>query len=126
MASLKELPWRRPSLATLAQVLHHPISAGAYTYGRRPVDPQGAYTGHTAGYRKWVPMDQWAVLMQAHLPASITWDQYLRNQERLKQHQSGPDTLGTPREGVALLAGLVVCGTCGRRLQVSYRRTHQP
>jgi hypothetical protein len=120
------LPWRRPSLATLAQVLHHPISAGASTYGRRPVAPQGASTGHTAGSRQWVPMEQWAVRIQDHLPASITWDHYLRNQERLTQHQAGPDTLGTPRAGVALLAGLFVCGTCGRRLQVSSRRTHQP
>lgn len=121
-----QFQWRRPSLATLAQVLHHPIYAGAYAYGWRPVDPQGAYTGHAAHHRKWVPMDQWAVLLRDHLPAYITWDHYLRNQERLKQNQSSPDTLGAPREGVALLAGLVVCGTCGRRLQVSYRRTHQP
>ena len=121
-----QLQWRRPSLATLAQVLHHPIYAGAYAYGRRPVDPQGAYTGHAAHHRKWVPREQWAVLIRDHLPAYITWDHYLRNQERLTQNQSGPDTLGAPRAGVALLAGLVVCGTCGRRLQVSYRRTHQP
>lgn len=121
-----QLQWRRPSLATLAQVLHHPIYAGAYAYGRRPVDPQGASTGHSARHRKWVPRDQWAVLIQNHLPAYIPWDQYLQHQERLTQHQAGPDTMGAPREGVALLAGVLVCGTCGRRMQVSYRRTHQP
>jgi len=71
-------------------------------------------------------MDQWTVLIQDHLPASITWEHSLQNQERLKQHQSAPDTMGAPREGVALLAGVLVCGTCGRRMHVSYRRTHQP
>jgi len=121
-----QLQWRRPSLATLSQVLHHPIYAGASAYGRRPVDPQGAYTGHPARRPKWLPMDQWAVLMQQHLPASITWEQYLKNQERLKQNQSGPDTQGAPREGVALLAGVLVWGTCGRRMHVSSRRIHQP
>jgi DNA invertase Pin-like site-specific DNA recombinase len=121
-----QLQWRRPSLATLSQVLHHPIYAGAYAYGRRPVAPPRAYAGRPARTRKWVPMDQWAVLIQDHLPAYITWEQYLRNQERLKQNQSAPDTMGAPRDGVALLAGVIVCGLCGRRLHVSYRRPHQP
>jgi hypothetical protein len=71
-------------------------------------------------------MDQWTVLIQDHLPAYITWAQYLKNQERLKQKQSGPDTRGAPREGVALVAGSLVCGMCGRRMHVSYRRIHQP
>ena len=71
-------------------------------------------------------MAQWAVLIQDQLPAYITWEHYLKNQERLKQNQSAPDTMGAPRDGVALLAGLLVCGRCGRRLHVSYRRTHQP
>ena len=71
-------------------------------------------------------MDQWAVLIPNHLPAYITWEHSLKNQERLKQNQSGPDTIGPPRDGVALLAGVFVCGTCGRRLHVSYRRVHQP
>jgi hypothetical protein len=71
-------------------------------------------------------MDQWAVLIRDRLPAYITWEQYLRNQGRLTQNQSAPDTMGAPREGVALLAGIVVCGMCGRRMHVSYHRTNQP
>ena len=121
-----QLPWRRPSLATVAQVLHHPMYAGAYAYGRRPVGPPRAYAGRPARHRKWVPMDQWAVLIQDQLPASITWEHSLQNQARLKQNQAAPDTMGAPRAGVALLAGLLVCGRCGRRMHVSSRRTHQP
>ena len=97
-----QLQWRRPSLATLSQVLHHPIYAGAYAYGRRPAAPPRAYAGRPAHSRKWVPMDQWAVLIQDQLPASITWDHYLQNQAQLKQNQSAPDSMGAPREGVAL------------------------
>lgn len=117
---------RRPSLATLSQVLHHPIDAGAYAYGRRPVALPGASPGPPGRRRQWVPMDQWTVLIQDHLPAYIPWAQYLKNQERLKQNQSGPDPMGAPREGVALLARSLVCGMCGRRMHVSYRRIHQP
>ena len=121
-----QLPWRRPSLATLAQGLHHPIYAGAYAYGRRPVGPPRVYAGRPAHSRQWVPMDQWAGRIQERLPASITWEHSLRNQARLKQHQSAPDPMGAPRAGGALLAGIVVCGMCGRRMHVSYRRTNQP
>lgn len=95
------LPWRRPSLATLSQGVHHPIYAGASASGRRPVDRQGTSTGHAGRRHTWVPMDQWAVLIQQHLPASIPWEQSLKNQERLKQNHSAPDTQGAPREGVA-------------------------
>ena len=66
-------------------------------------------------------MEQWKVLKRDHLPAYITWDRYLANQERLRQHRSLPGSQGTPRNGAALLAGLVICGNCGRRLQASYR-----
>jgi DNA invertase Pin-like site-specific DNA recombinase len=121
-----QLQWRRPALATLSQVLHHPIYAGAYAYGRRPGARPGAAPGTPGRRRQWVPMDHWTVLLQDHLPAYITWERYLQNQARLTQNQSGPDTLGAPRAGVALLAGSLVCGTCGRRMHVSYRRIHQP
>ena len=66
-------------------------------------------------------MDQWKVLKHDCLPAYITWDHYLANQECLRQHRSGLGSKGSPRDGSALLGGLLVCGTCGRRLQPTYR-----
>ena len=109
-----ELEWRRPALPTLNQVLHNPIYAGAYAYGRRP-SPGRRQTG-----QRWLPMSEWKVLLHDRLPAYITWDQYLANQQRLKENRSMPDSSGTPRRGSALLTGLVVCGGCGRCLRSSY------
>ena len=40
-----QLEWRRPSLATLTQMLHNPIYAGAYVYGRRPCDARRKASG---------------------------------------------------------------------------------
>jgi hypothetical protein len=71
-------------------------------------------------------MDPWTVLIQDHLPASITGAPDLQNHARLTPNPSGPDTMGAPREGVALWAGSLVCGRCGRRMHVSSRRLHQP
>lgn len=38
----------------------------------------------------------------------------------------GSSTPGAPRRGRALLGGLVVCGECGRRMQVKYKDTDHP
>ena len=110
-----ELEWRRPSLVTLAQILRHPIYAGAYSYGRRATDPKRQYTA-ASNYRPWVAMDEWKVLIKDCLPAYITWEQYLKNRERIENNRAG----GAPRNGGALLTGLIICGTCGRHMQPSY------
>lgn len=114
-----QLDWRRPSISTLAQLLRHPIYAGAYAFGRRVADPNGKFSASNR-YRPWVPMERWKVLLKDRLPAYITWDQYLKNRERIKQNQNGSASLGVPRSGTALLPGVLVCGNCGRHMQPSY------
>jgi DNA invertase Pin-like site-specific DNA recombinase len=121
-----ELDWRRPTEATLCQLLHHPFYAGAYVYGRRRSDPKAKYAGSKNGGKRWRPMEQWQVLLHDRLPAYITWERYLANQQRLRHNQCGPATPGVPAKGAALLAGLLVCGGCGRRLRVAYRTRGQP
>jgi DNA invertase Pin-like site-specific DNA recombinase len=121
-----ELDWRRPSLPTLWQLLHHPIYAGTYAYGRRPSDPKAKYSANKNRGKKWKPMDEWQVLIKDRLPAYITWERYLKNQERLKQNLRGQTTPGTSGRGASLLSGLLVCGTCGRRMAVTYRTRHEP
>jgi DNA invertase Pin-like site-specific DNA recombinase len=119
------LEWRRPVLLTVFQILRHPIYAGAYSYGRRPHKRIRSATGDRTSAGNWVPMDQWKVLILDRLPAYITWDHYLANQESMRQHRSGPGSKGSPRDGSALLTGLIVCGNCGRCLQASYRTQHR-
>jgi hypothetical protein len=67
-------------------------------------------------------MEQWKVLLKDHLPAYISWDQFLKNRERIRQNQNASDTTGTPRDGAALLTGILVCGQCERHMQPSYPR----
>ncbi len=121
-----ELEWHRPSLPTLAQLLHHPMYAGAYVFGRRGRARPSPTAPGRPGQRRWLPMDQWLVLKRDHLPAYITWEHYLANQERLRQNRSFVGCRGVPRDGAALLGGLLICGTCGRHLQASYSDPKQP
>ena len=68
-----------------------------------------------------MPMSEWTVLQTDRLPAYITWDHYLANQERLLQNRYQPGSVGAPRAGKALLTGILVCGACGRRMHATYR-----
>jgi hypothetical protein len=64
-------------------------------------------------------MEQWKVLIKDHIPAYITWEQFLKNRERIQQNLNRPGSVGAPRTGAALLTGILACG-CGRCLQPSY------
>lgn len=115
-----ELVWRRPSLATLTQMFHNPIYAGAYAYGRRPCDARRKVSGSGKTEQRPVPMSEWKVLQRDRLPAYITWEEFLANQERMQRNRSLPETAGAPRGGEALLTRLLECGTCGRFLHAYY------
>jgi DNA invertase Pin-like site-specific DNA recombinase len=115
------LEWRLPSPGTLGRMRHHPIYAGAYSYGRRRVDrKRTAASGGKLKMRE-VPMSEWMVLERDRLPAYITWERYEANQQRLLRNSPRPGSPGVPRTGKALLTSLLVCGACGRRMYASYR-----
>lgn len=113
-----ELEWRRPNRVTLSNLLRHPIYAGAYTYGRRPTDPRKKVAGRPATGRTVAKPEQWEVLLKDHLPAYISWAQYERNVQQLDNNTV--QALGTPRNGPALLSGILVCGRCGNRMVPQY------
>jgi hypothetical protein len=62
-----ELEWRKPALPTLNSVLHNPIYAGAYAYGRRPSSPSRKVGGRGPG-QQWLPISEWKVLLRDRLP----------------------------------------------------------
>jgi DNA invertase Pin-like site-specific DNA recombinase len=114
------LEWRRPNRVTLTFMLHHPLYAGAYSDGRRPTDPRRQVPGRRATGRRLVPMEEWRVLIRDHLPGYISWERYEANLQRLAHNRARAAAMGAPRDGSSLLAGLVFCGRCGRRMLVSY------
>lgn len=62
-----------------------------------------------------------------HHEGYITWQEYIGHQKILESNRTnGEETLlkGPDREGSALLQGLLICGCCGRRLTVRYKRSH--
>jgi DNA invertase Pin-like site-specific DNA recombinase len=116
-----QLHWRPATWSAVFGILKSPLYAGAYVYGRRQVDPRRTLTGQ-ARVRS-VPSEQWKVLLRDRLPAYISWERYQENQRRMRQNRTSTETVGVSRQGTALLAGLLLCGRCGRRLQASYPKT---
>ena len=121
-----ELIWRPVSRALLGRILHHPIYAGAYAYGRRQVDPKRTAASGGKVRMRAMPMSEWKVLQRDRFPAYISWERYLTNQQRLVSNCSWPDAPGVPRAGAALLPGVLVCGACGRRMHAGYRSKAKP
>jgi DNA invertase Pin-like site-specific DNA recombinase len=114
--------WKLPVYNTIHAFITNPVYAGAYAFGRteartRVVDGRAR---KTAGHDK--PREQWTVLIEDHHPGYITWPQYERNQVILAEnaHMKGRMGKKAARGGRALLAGLLRCRRCGRKLHISY------
>jgi DNA invertase Pin-like site-specific DNA recombinase len=119
-----QLQWRRPNRVTLQSMLHHPIYAGFYRFGHRAVDPRKKVAGRRQSGRTLRSPKDCLVLLPDHCPAYISPEQFWANQERLEQNRARADTLGAPRQGPALLSGLLRCGRCGYRMVVNYNNAH--
>ena len=115
-----QLEWRRPNRVMLLNLLHHPIYAGAYRWGQREVDPRKQVPGRPSTGRALHSYDECRVLIRDRFPAYIGWDEFERNQQRLKDNSRLSRLLSAPRHGPSVLAGLVVCGRCGQRMLVGY------
>lgn len=122
-----QLEWRQPGRETIRQMLRHPIYAGAYRYGHRPVDPRRQQSGRPkTGRDSGRAAEDCLVFLKDRLPAYITWDRFETNQRRLAANRSRAGSAGAVRGGAALLAGVVRCGRCGKRMYVRYTQSGRP
>ncbi len=117
-----ELVWGPLTHNRVRQVLHNPRYAGAFCFGRSRL----RITGDGRCQVDRLPREQWRVLLPGAHPGYLTWDEYDENLRRLRanaQTYGAERRAGPPREGPALLQGLVLCGRCGERMTVRY---HSP
>ncbi len=117
-----ELAWKRPVYSRLHQLVTNPIYAGAYAYGRTEHKP--CYDGGKSTTRvRRKKREQWHTLILDHHEGYISWQDYEQLQATLSAN-SLTKGMGAPRNGSALLAGLINCRQCGRKLLVSYTGTN--
>lgn len=117
-----EYRWIPPRAATILEILHNPIFAGAYVYGRREVK-LCLVNSEPRRIRKRRAIEEWKTCQRDRHPAYIGWEEFLANRKKLDENRNrpGPERRGAVREGQALLQGLLLCGRCGQRMSVHYR-----
>jgi len=117
----RERSWRLPAYGTILRVLKNPTYAGAYVYGRREtrVTLKGERIVKTKGHE--LKIKDWKILIEDHHPGYIRWEEYERNQATLLGNwKKMGGSKGPILKGRSLLAGLLRCRRCGRRLSVTY------
>jgi len=121
-----QLEWRAPYRETVRHILRHPMYAGAYRYGCRPTEPRRQTPGHPrSGRGSGLAAEDCLVFLRDRFPAYISWERFEANQARLTANRARIESAGAVRDGSALLAGVVWCGRCGRRMYVRYGSVHR-
>jgi hypothetical protein len=107
-------------------VLHNPLYAGAYAFGRTQSKTTvvNGRSRKTEGHRRSTA--EWYVLIRDHHPGYISWEQYERNQAMISSNSYMRSCMGphSGRGGPALLTGLLRCKRCGWMLHVNYDSRH--
>lgn len=111
--------WGKLEHSHVLRVLHNPRYAGAFVFGRsrtrKNIDGECRV--------EQLPREEWHTFLPESHPAYISWEGYERNLKRLRENAQafGSERRNSPpREGPALLQGLIVCGKCGRRMTLRY------
>jgi DNA invertase Pin-like site-specific DNA recombinase len=117
-----DLLWVELDYSQAVGILRSPRYAGAYVFGRTRIRKKmdGSFKAASK-----LPREQWHTLLPNAHPGYIAWEEYEANQRRLDQNarfRSSDRRNSPPREGPALLQGIVLCGRCGERMMVHYRK----
>lgn len=120
-----ETVWRTPTVAAVLAILRNPASTGPCGYGKTRTQPQ---PGRARPRQRRLPQAEWKVMVPNRYPAYITWEPFERMQAILEANYAAYEhhrRRGVPRQGAALLQGMVYCGICGHKMVVQYKGGHQ-
>ena len=122
-AEERRIVWRLPLYNTVHNILTNPIYAGAYAFGRTmsKVSVEEGRKRVRRGVRR--PLAEWDVLLKDQHEGYISWAEFERNQQVIANNATGKGSAvarGAVRRGELLLAGLLRCGHCGRKMYVAY------
>jgi DNA invertase Pin-like site-specific DNA recombinase len=114
--------WQLPTNSFLQNLLRDPSCAGAYVWGRRETTmtwEKGQLRKRQGRLRR---AEHCRVYLRDHHEGYITWEAFEEHLQILRGNDlkgAGDAAVGL-RAGQGLLAGLLRCGRCGRKLHVRY------
>ncbi|MBA7514733.1 hypothetical protein ES705_06767 [subsurface metagenome] len=120
----KELVWHLPKKGIIRRMLQNPIYAGVYVWGRDTT--QMNYENGRIIKRRVSRSDarKARVFIENNHEGYIDMETYDEIQRMIRKNRlfdESAERVGPVRTGYALLAGILRCGRCGRKIYVSYR-----
>lgn len=114
-SSRSETRWKRPVYRSMHRMLTSPVYGGAYSYGKTE-----HLTGYDSGTARHIckrkPREQWLALIPGAHEGYVSWEEFERIQRLVRENNQS----GAAKNGQGLLAGLLRCRRCGRKLTVRY------
>jgi DNA invertase Pin-like site-specific DNA recombinase len=119
-----EIVWRKLNNEYALKILHSPFYAGCYVYGRTKKVTRllPGEVLNTIKTKHRVLRKDWKVLKHDSHEGYITWNQFLQNEHQMEKNSFKKQgvAIGVARKGSALLQGIILCGICGRSMNVQY------
>lgn len=117
-----DIRWRPATLMAVVGMLRNPAYAGTFVYGRTRLGPSAVPGVRPAQLPR--PSEGWRFVVKGRYPAYIDVAIFEKIQAMLDGNRA--DYLrtkgrGIPRDGAALLHGIVWCGECGHKMAVRYK-----
>jgi DNA invertase Pin-like site-specific DNA recombinase len=116
--------WRRPCYATLHRMIENPIYGGAYAYGKTGATVGYAANGVGAKTRCRKARAEWIALKPDAHEGYVSWERFEAIRAMVSSNVPTSRHHGAPKHGDALLAGLIRCRRCGRKLTLRYTGAH--
>ena len=117
-----DIAWRRPCYASIHRMITNPIYGGAYAYGKTGVASGYVGSGQHVGRRRKL-RTEWLALKPGTHDGYVDWERAEAIRKMVSENFPTSRHHGAAKHGDALLAGLVRCRRCGRKLMVRYTGT---
>ncbi len=110
-----EVVWRRPTYASIHRMIVNPAHGGAYAYGKTQTSP-----GFRASGVRRKDRAEWLALKPGAHEGYVSWERAEAIRKMVSNNAPQSRHHGAAKHGSALLAGLLRCQRCGRKLTVRY------
>ena len=114
--------WRRPSYSAIHRIIENPVYGGTYAYGKTAVAAGYGADGVSVKARRRARSEWLALMPNAH-EGYVSWERFEAIRTMVSSNVPTGRHHGAPKHGDALLAGLIRCKRCGRKLTVRYTGT---
>ena len=111
--------WRRPNYSTIHRIIENPVYGGAYAYGKTAVAAGYSTAGVSVKIRRKA-RNEWLALNPNTHEGYVSWERFEAIRTMVSSNVPTGRHHGAPKHGDALLAGLIRCKRCGRKLTLRY------